>query len=621
MMILKSLGFCGWKTNESSSSKREYKTVIEELCHQFCMEDIRKATNNLDKKLLLVEATNNFWLYKGCVEYNGTSDYTIAIKRGNPTKKKNEEDSTRSYMVKEIEVLCQLRHPNIISLIGFCDNENEIIAVYEYMANGSLDDYLTNRNNQPLSWKKRLEICIGVARALHYLHSGVKRVIIHRLINSSYILGVLDNNMMPKLAYFGHSLQGPLSTSKPKPIIDVLQGTIGYVSPEIFSCGIYTDKCDVYSFGNVLLDVIFGRKDKDLLVKKVNMFASLHFGKSTIEFREHLPLRGFWLWVRELLCNRIPMEELVDSDLNGKISPECWDAVTSIAQRCIEYEADERPTMGEVELLLERAFSLQQQADDITNTNAAHYTLSSTTYIHGRPSICIDANNTEDILSHQFSRADLALMTGNFNETKIIGKGSFGELYQGRVRLKGLTDNYYYLIAIKKMHWPSICYSEMQFKFREEIEKICVLRHPNLVSLLGFCNDDGDAVAAAAADDDDYNDDDAKILVSEFIQNGSLLYNLHESHRNKKALTWKKRLQICIGVTQGLHYLHTASIFHRNIKLTNILLDRAMVPKLSDFGFPWSNPIHAGLTQGVMLLLNGLKAMTSQISVMFTLLV
>ncbi|XLS56585.1 hypothetical protein HN51_006340 [Arachis hypogaea] len=210
-----------------------------------------------------------------------------------------------------------------------------------------------------------------------------------------YSFGVLDNNMMPKLAYFGHSLQGPLSTSKPKPIIDVLQ------------------------------DVIFGRKDKDLLVKKVNMFASLHFGKSTIEFREHLPLRGFWLWVRELLCNRIPMEELVDSDLNGKISPECWDAVTSIAQRCIEYEADERPTMGEVELLLERAFSLQQQADDITNTNAAHYTLSSTTYIHGRPSICIDANNTEDILSHQFSRADLALMTGNFNETKIIGKGCY----------------------------------------------------------------------------------------------------------------------------------------------------------------------------------------------------
>ncbi|XP_057754361.1 receptor-like protein kinase FERONIA isoform X2 [Arachis stenosperma] len=391
MMILKSLGFCGWKTNESSSSKREYKTVIEELCHQFCMEDIRKATNNLDKKLLLVEATNNFWLYKGCVKYNGTSDYTITIKRGNPTKKKNEEDSTRSYMVKEIEVLCQLRHPNIISLIGFCDNENEIIAVYEYMANGSLDDYLTNRNNQPLSWKKRLEICIGVARALHYLHSGVKRVIIHRLINSSYIL--LDNNMMPKLAYFGHSLQGPLSTSKPKPIIDVLQ-----------------DVC--------------GRKDKDLLVKKANIFASLHFER-TSEF-----------WLRVLSRKRIPIEEMVDPDLNGKIAPECWDAVMNIAQRCIEYEADERPTMGEVELLLERALSLQQQADDITNTNAAHYTLSSTTYIYEGPSICIDANNIEDILSHQFSRADLALMTGNFDERKIIGKGSFGELYQGRVRLK-----------------------------------------------------------------------------------------------------------------------------------------------------------------------------------------
>ncbi|XP_020977729.1 probable LRR receptor-like serine/threonine-protein kinase At1g53440 isoform X2 [Arachis ipaensis] len=583
-MILKCLGFCGWKKKESSSSKRKYKTVIEELCHQFCMEDIRKATNNFDKKLLILQDDSYCSVYKGCLEYNGTTEYTIAVKPG--------RDTIRSYMVKEIEVLCQLRHPNIISLIGFCDNENEMIVVYEYMANGSLGDYLSKRKKEPLSWNKRLEICIGAARALHYLHAGAKRTIFHRFIQPANIL--LDENMVPKLTNFETSLQGPLSTSKPKPIIDIIRGTIGYIPDEVLTLGIYTDKCDVYSFGKVLLDVICGTKDEDLM-NKINMLASLHFGEKTNEYLEHFP-------PSKLLCSWIPMEEMVDPDLNGKIAPECWDAVMSIAQRCIDYEADERPTMGEVELLLESALSLQQQSD-ITHSSAVHYTLSSTTYIHMQPSICIHANNIEDMLNHQFPLPDIREMTNNFDDDYgIMGKGSFGEMYRGRVRLNGVTDNYYYWIAIKKMDWPSICDSGMQFNFRKEIEKICVLRHPNLVSLLGFCDDDDDD----NDDDDDLddsvdndNDDDAKILVSEFIQNGSLLYNLHDSHRNKKALTWKKRLQICIGVAQGLHYLHTASIFHRNIKLTNILLDRAMVPKLSDFGFPWSNPIHAVLLQVV----------------------
>ncbi|KAL4382667.1 hypothetical protein AHAS_Ahas04G0256400 [Arachis hypogaea] len=132
---------------------------------------------------------------------------------------------------KEVEMLCQLHHPNIISLIGFCHHGKEKIAVYEYTDNGTLHDYLNNKDKEPLSWKKRLDICIGVARALHYLHSGVKRAVFHRDINPINIL--LDRNMMPKLANFVISLQGGLSTLKPKQIkVDKIVGTSALMAPE-----------------------------------------------------------------------------------------------------------------------------------------------------------------------------------------------------------------------------------------------------------------------------------------------------------------------------------------------------------------------------------------------------
>ncbi|QHO09369.1 Putative receptor-like protein kinase [Arachis hypogaea] len=325
-MVLKCLCF------GDSKEEKNYPTVIEELCHRFSFEDLRKSTNNFDDKLVIGWSLFGDKVYKGCLKHNdAATEHTITLKVMVP----HYSIQGSLEFKKEIEVLCQLRHPNIISLIGFCDQEKEKIVVYEYMANGSLGDYLGDgiRNNQPLSWKKRLEICIGVARALHYLHSGAKRAIIHRGINPNNIL--LDKNMMPKLANFGISVQGALSTLKPKEIkVDMIVGTCKWMAPEYVWNGIVTDKCDVFSFGMVLLDVV---------------------GHN--EGQTH--------------------EETMDPILKGKIAPECWQVFTSVIQRCLQHEPDERPTMGEVEILLENALSLQEQAD-ITNTNAAPYTLLST---------------------------------------------------------------------------------------------------------------------------------------------------------------------------------------------------------------------------------------------------
>ncbi|KAL2330217.1 hypothetical protein Fmac_017798 [Flemingia macrophylla] len=197
-MLLKCLG-------ERSSSRRKYPTVIEELCPQFSLSDLRKSTNNFDENNV-IGLTRFRKIYKGCLECRDAPD--VALKRFNV------KDSRACELFKnEIELFCQLRHPNCISLKGFCNHKKEKIIVYEHMSNGSLYKHL---GEGKLSWKKRLEICIGAARGLHYLHTGVKRSIFHRDFRPSSIL--LDHNMEPKLSNFDLCLKGPHFLSKPKPI-------------------------------------------------------------------------------------------------------------------------------------------------------------------------------------------------------------------------------------------------------------------------------------------------------------------------------------------------------------------------------------------------------------------
>jgi len=204
-MFLNCLGrSCCKHTTNTNSSQRQFPTVIEELCHKFSLTDLRKATNNFDPNRVIGRGLFSE-VYKGCVQQNGASDHTVAIKRF--------KDQGWEAFNKEIELLCQLRHPRCVSLIGFCNHENEKILVYENMSNGSLDEHLQDAD---LSWKKRLEICIGVANGLHYLHTGAKRSIFHCILGPSTIL--LDDHMEPKLTGFGVSVQGSRFKSKQKQI-------------------------------------------------------------------------------------------------------------------------------------------------------------------------------------------------------------------------------------------------------------------------------------------------------------------------------------------------------------------------------------------------------------------
>ncbi|GKV51060.1 hypothetical protein SLEP1_g57736 [Rubroshorea leprosula] len=216
---------------------RKPSALSEGLCRQFSLAELKAATNNFHHDLKLGQGGYGV-VYKGLID---GGSLVVAVKRFSGSK----------HCRPEGELLCQLRHQNIVSLLGFCHEEREMILVFEYVTRGSLDRHLFG-NADPLPWKRRLEISIAAARGLHYLHTAAKHVIIHRDVKPSNIL--LDENWDAKLSDFGTSKIGPLSISKPKPNAltktkSGIKGTIGYIAPEYLMLSEFSEKLDITGQG------------------------------------------------------------------------------------------------------------------------------------------------------------------------------------------------------------------------------------------------------------------------------------------------------------------------------------------------------------------------------------
>ncbi|KAM3378437.1 putative serine/threonine-protein kinase PBL22 [Capsicum galapagoense] len=213
---------------------------------EFSYKELEEATKGFSSENFLSEGGFGS-VYKGILK-NGLR---VAVKKHNDTSLQGDKE-----FKSEVEVLSKARHPNLVMLLGSCSEGSQRLLVYEYVCNGSLDQFLSGDTRMPLNWDRRIKIALGAARGLEYLH---KHNIIHRDIRPNNVLVTHDHESL--LGDFGLAKAG-YDESQYSSGNNVV-GTLGYMAPEYAANGRFSAKTDVYAFGVVLLQLITGLKTTD----------------------------------------------------------------------------------------------------------------------------------------------------------------------------------------------------------------------------------------------------------------------------------------------------------------------------------------------------------------------
>ncbi|WOK98447.1 putative receptor-like serine/threonine-protein kinase [Canna indica] len=241
----------------------------------------------------------------------------------------NNKGQAENEFKMEVEAIGKVRHKNLVGLIGYCAEGPKRMFVYEYIDNGTLEQWLHGDNGRinPLTWERRMKIAIGTAKGTAYLHEGLEPKVVHRDIKSGNIL--LDKHWNPKVSDFG---MAKVLDSGSSFVTTRVMGTFGYVAPEYACTGILNESHDVYSFGILLMEIISGRTPVDYTrpVGEVNIVE----------------------WFKRAV-QRKREEEVVDPLIEIKPSPRSLKRVMLICLRCIDMDAQQRPKMGQIVHMLE----------------------------------------------------------------------------------------------------------------------------------------------------------------------------------------------------------------------------------------------------------------------------
>ncbi|XP_006342633.1 probable serine/threonine-protein kinase At1g01540 [Solanum tuberosum] len=287
--------------------------------HWYTLRELEIATNFFAHENVIGEGGYGI-VYRGVMEDNSY----VAVKN----LLNNRGQAEREFKV-EVEAIGRVRHKNLVRLLGYCAEGAHRMLVYEYVDNGNLEQWLHGDVGpySPLTWEIRMNIILGTAKGLTYLHEGLEPKVVHRDIKSSNIL--IDKQWNSKVSDFGLA---KLLGSERSYITTRVMGTFGYVAPEYASTGMLNDRSDVYSFGILLMEIISGRNPVDYsrAPGEVNLVD----------------------WLKTMVSNR-NSEGVLDPKMREKPSSRALKRALLVALRCVDPNAQKRPKMGHVIHMLE----------------------------------------------------------------------------------------------------------------------------------------------------------------------------------------------------------------------------------------------------------------------------
>ncbi|XP_047341861.1 probable serine/threonine-protein kinase PBL19 [Impatiens glandulifera] len=312
----------------SASSTRSVKEMYKEREHNlriFSLTELKEATNGFNRSQKIGEGGFGS-VYKGTITPpNGSRCHPslVAIKKLNTQGLQGHKQ-----WLAEVRVLGIVDHPNLVKLLGYCSEDGErgtqLLLVYEYMPNKSLEYHLFNKSGHVLTWLSRLQIMLNAARGLSYLHDGFEIQVIYRDFKPSNIL--LDEDFNPKLSDFGLAREGPAAGVSH--VSTAVAGTYGYAAPEYLDTGHLKAESDTYGFGVVLYEILTGRR--------------------AIERNRPLKEQKLLEWVKLYPANSKSFTMIIDPRIRSSYSLAAARRIAKLADLCLNKNPKDRPTMNEV---------------------------------------------------------------------------------------------------------------------------------------------------------------------------------------------------------------------------------------------------------------------------------